>query len=347
MSNKVCIAANGITKSYECKTTHNSSPYIKVNGEYLDLTTNTTSGLQLKVKYNNQTYRPLQTYTSTYSSSYKRILTTGYSGVSSSSSSYITTTKWSGYRYNGSSFSTFLTSGTYPSGTSTLANGKISIVNNTTPIYLVSTIGYTYNSLLTTSNYKVTLASQNSSLISSTTLVGVPTIIATLTLTITNTIARSSLYSFTPSSISRLNANYDGMYGAIVTARGIIASQSCQVRVSQSNQSLILSFSGTYAAYARQMASAMTHRIADFYSQINSTSTISQIRAYTTTYLSSSGTGTYGSIGYSYSSSHYTTTSTRQSSYLTSSTVQGSMSNTTGLTQTVSSSIKLSTITEI
>ena len=79
-----CISANSLTKKYECKTTHSATPFLKVNSsQYLDLTTNSTSGLQVKIKYNNAMYRPLQ-----ITSTSKQItVTTGYSGVSSTTSS--------------------------------------------------------------------------------------------------------------------------------------------------------------------------------------------------------------------------------------------------------------------
>lgn len=79
-----CISANSLTKKYECKTTHSATPFLKVDTQYLDLTTKTTSGLNIKVKHNNMTYRPLQTATSTSSRSSQYISTSGYSGISSS-----------------------------------------------------------------------------------------------------------------------------------------------------------------------------------------------------------------------------------------------------------------------
>lgn len=83
MSNKLYIQGGGQTKAYECKTTHTGSPFLKVSAGYLDLTTNTTSGLQLKIKNGNQTYRPLQTYSTTASRSSEYTETTGYTGKSS------------------------------------------------------------------------------------------------------------------------------------------------------------------------------------------------------------------------------------------------------------------------
>jgi len=46
------VIANGDSnKSYKCNTTHTSKPYIKINEHnYLDLTTETTTGVQLKYK---------------------------------------------------------------------------------------------------------------------------------------------------------------------------------------------------------------------------------------------------------------------------------------------------------
>lgn len=96
MGNKLYISANNNSKMYECKTTHTGNPYLRVKDGYLDLTTKTTSNLKIKVKYNNQTYRPLQTSTSISSTSAEFIQTLGYSGYSSKASNYTSTTGYSG-----------------------------------------------------------------------------------------------------------------------------------------------------------------------------------------------------------------------------------------------------------
>lgn len=104
-----CISANSLTKKYECKTTHTATPFLKIhNSQYLDLTTNSTSGLQIKVEYNNKAYRPLQTATSTNSRSSQYSSTTAYSGLSSrvstsgySGKSTYTTTRGSTSGYTG------------------------------------------------------------------------------------------------------------------------------------------------------------------------------------------------------------------------------------------------------
>ena len=81
------VVKNGSNiKSYECKTTHNSGTYLKVNkGAYLDLATNTATGTQARVKFNNtKTYRILQKTTTNVD----KTVTTGYSGISTSNSQY-------------------------------------------------------------------------------------------------------------------------------------------------------------------------------------------------------------------------------------------------------------------
>lgn len=74
------------TLSYKCKSTHNSTPYVKVSNSYLDLTTETKTGKQLQVEHNGVTYIPIQTQTTTASRSSEYTETTGYTGVSSRSS---------------------------------------------------------------------------------------------------------------------------------------------------------------------------------------------------------------------------------------------------------------------
>ena len=89
MANYLVVKNNNSTKSYECKSTHTAVPFVKVNSSYLDLTTETTAGLQYKVKIGNTTYRPKQTYTTISSRSSEYTETTGYSGISSKTTSYI------------------------------------------------------------------------------------------------------------------------------------------------------------------------------------------------------------------------------------------------------------------
>lgn len=78
------------TRSYECKTTHTGTPYMRVSSGYLDLTTETLSGLKVKVKNSTDTYRAKWLHDTPSTQ------TTGYSGVSSSESSYTQTTGYSG-----------------------------------------------------------------------------------------------------------------------------------------------------------------------------------------------------------------------------------------------------------
>ena len=345
MSNKVCIAANGITKSYECKTTHNSSPYVKVNGQYLDLTTNTTSGLQLKVKYNDKIYRPVQTYTtlaggngikteitgysgvSTRSSAYTE--TVGYNGSLSKTSQYTATTKWSGYKPTIVS-STFSTNNTYPTGysSSTLSNGVISVYNNTMGSITISTIEYLYNSLITTSNYRATLSSQSSSIVGTTASAGTNTNLGyynSLTLTVTS--RNNTLRNFSPSSVTFRSTTV----GAIITAYA--GNTLATFRVSCATNSLLLSFPpGTIGT--QMVKNLQTFHGANFYLRVLSVASARTVRQTRTSYISSSGTNIYSSVGYYYSSSHYTVTSTKQSNYSTSSTAIGNMSSTTAITGT-------------
>ena len=48
------------TKSYPIKTSYNSTPHLHISNGYLDLTTATQTGLQLKVKEDDVNYRVLQ-----------------------------------------------------------------------------------------------------------------------------------------------------------------------------------------------------------------------------------------------------------------------------------------------
>lgn len=88
MPTYIVLNKDGQSKSYTCKTTHTSQPYVKVNDKFLDLTTNLGTGLQMLVKKNGQTYVPVQTVTTTASRSSEYTETTGYSGVSSSQVEY-------------------------------------------------------------------------------------------------------------------------------------------------------------------------------------------------------------------------------------------------------------------
>lgn len=82
--------------SYHLKSTHTGTPYIRVSTGFIDLTTKTTSGTHIQYKIGSQTYRLLQTYTTTDSRQSQYTTTTGYSGVSSKVSSYTVTTGYSG-----------------------------------------------------------------------------------------------------------------------------------------------------------------------------------------------------------------------------------------------------------
>lgn len=98
MSNVYLVVSNN--KSYQCKSTHSSTPYIKVSNSYLDLASTTTKGTQIKFNINNKTYRPKQTYTTTASKSSQYNTTTGYIGVKSSSYNTTTSRTTGGYKLN-------------------------------------------------------------------------------------------------------------------------------------------------------------------------------------------------------------------------------------------------------
>ena len=98
MSNVYLVVSNN--KSYQCKSTHSSTPYIKVSNSYLDLASTTTKGTQIKFNINNKTYRPKQTYTTTASKSSQYNTTIGYIGVKSSSYNTTTSRTTGGYKLN-------------------------------------------------------------------------------------------------------------------------------------------------------------------------------------------------------------------------------------------------------
>ncbi len=152
MSSYLVIQNETNKKSYQYKSTHTGNPYIQVNRTgYLDLTTKTTTGVQLKYRQEQKstkiiTYNLQSTGESTTGYSGQAVFqqTTGYSGVSTEQ--HIVTnsiaTKYSGYsstgssytRYNGEIVNTGYTSLTTTS-TSTLYSTKksISTRNNTNP----------------------------------------------------------------------------------------------------------------------------------------------------------------------------------------------------------------------
>lgn len=92
MATYLVINKDNKTKFYKCKTSHDNTPYLKVSdGEYLNLMTDTTSGLRLEIKRNNSTYIPteLETLTSSRESKYTQTI---YSGELSTIN-----TQYSGY----------------------------------------------------------------------------------------------------------------------------------------------------------------------------------------------------------------------------------------------------------
>lgn len=92
MASYLVVKNNNNTMSAPIQTTYTGKPYLKVSNGYVDLTTDTMSGVQNKVKLSTTNQSNVNTvFTSTYYSGYSNVetevtVTTGYSGVSSSKS---------------------------------------------------------------------------------------------------------------------------------------------------------------------------------------------------------------------------------------------------------------------
>lgn len=93
MSTYLTISGNNTSQSYECQTTHISTPYLKVSNKYLDLTTNltyTTSNMQgtstiddgLRIKPSNQIIS-----TEVWEKSHRTFTENGFSGICTTKSS--------------------------------------------------------------------------------------------------------------------------------------------------------------------------------------------------------------------------------------------------------------------
>lgn len=150
MSTYLAIRGNNTSRSYECKTTHTGTPYLKVNSNaYLDLTTNTINGIQIKIKQNGSVYRPLQSTTTTATRSSEYTETTGYSGISSRTS----TSGYSGYSI------TSITSSTKSGRPTVYLIPAISSSSSYSTSYGVSTSfsKYTITSSTLTANEQTTL----------------------------------------------------------------------------------------------------------------------------------------------------------------------------------------------
>lgn len=150
------VIANGDSnKSYKCNTTHTSKPYIRINEHnYLDLTTETTTGVQLK--YKQKTGSSYKTYNTTFSNSgidtvYGK--TTGYSNSDGiyTTSNYSTTESWTNSWINTTkSKETFKNRVYIPvqSQSTTVSTTKESMYTNTT--------GYSGRSTYNTTTYTTT-----------------------------------------------------------------------------------------------------------------------------------------------------------------------------------------------
>ena len=66
MATYLCVKVNNTTKKFTAKESKEAGkPYLRVPGGYFPLTTETTTGTQLKVRANNTNYRIVETYMTT------------------------------------------------------------------------------------------------------------------------------------------------------------------------------------------------------------------------------------------------------------------------------------------
>ena len=324
-----CISANSLTKKYECKTTHSATPFLKVDTQYLDLTTKTTSGLNIKVKHNNITYRPLQTATSTSSRSSQYVSTTMYSGYSTS----VFTSEYSGISsrsstsvYSGVSKRTS-TSGYSGSSTRTSTSLYSGICSTTYTV--TQTSGYSMvrdaNTLLATSSStagNIGFLSYGTYLRNSSTF--------TSSTTISNTV----VYFLTCYSGGSLTAGPAGTLTLSNTSTAITCSST-----RWANKSMYMNYPASLTIWPDQLSAAFRGQRAMLTATRHS-------QLLTGIYLSSNDTGKKRTITTSngshfFTSSLYTnsklsqtTALTRKSTYQTSSTAIGNMSSTTALTRT-------------
>ena len=157
MGKTLCISGGGQVKEYKCKSTHTGIPYLRVGTEYLDLTSRTTTGLHLNVRYGNQIYIPIQSYTTTTTQIEYIPRITGYSGVSTS---YVTTgysgitssIKTTGYTGTSSKKSTSGYSGSLSRKSTSGYSGKRSSAYTSATYYS--------NSVKTSSKYYTTVTSK-------------------------------------------------------------------------------------------------------------------------------------------------------------------------------------------
>ena len=107
MPTYLAISHNNESKRYLATSAYPTKPYMHVGNDVIPLTTNTTSGLQLKVKIGGQTYRPMEYGSESASASYYTTAevseglseTTALTRVSTSGESYLTRESTSGTSY--------------------------------------------------------------------------------------------------------------------------------------------------------------------------------------------------------------------------------------------------------
>lgn len=329
-----CISANSLTKKYECKTTHSATPFLKVDTQYLDLTTKTTSGLNIKVKHNNMTYRPLQTATSTSNRSSQYISTSGYSGISSRSSQYTSTSGYTGKRTSSKQITqTTGYSGTSKRNSTSGYSGRSSRSSQYTSTSAYQITSYTYT-LKTNSSSTAALSTVMSYLSKA---------IATKTGTSSTTKTMSysyQLYGYRNSTSTQSVTNAPIEVGTISNLTMTLTKNGSTLNIS-STQAYVncwytcsVNFKTPIAImrYSRAYPSSnfLSKLASEFKLTYNNqgaalTKTASRTSAYTT---SATAIGNLTS----------TTALTRTSAYKTSSTAVGNMSSTTALTKTASAS---------
>lgn len=150
------VIHNGdVNKSYKCNTTHTSVPYIRVNEKnYLDLTTETTTGLQLKYKQKTgSSYSSYNTQIFT-SESIQTTLTSGY--TAENSNSYTSST----YTQSSSISDTLITTSkskvTFKNRVYIPVQSQSTTVSTTRSSLYTETTGYSGRSTYDTTTYTTT-----------------------------------------------------------------------------------------------------------------------------------------------------------------------------------------------
>lgn len=146
------------TKTYALTNAAPAKPYLNVSNSFLPLTTNTTSGLKLKVTKNNNTYRALEYGTVSSSDTFYTSAnvsdglssTTGLTRASTSGTTYLTRASTSDTKY-GTRASTSGTTYLTRASTSDIKYGTRVSTSGTTYLTRASTSGTTYLTRASTS----------------------------------------------------------------------------------------------------------------------------------------------------------------------------------------------------